>query len=327
MYLLNHPSTDCFFNLACEEYFVRHSQEDIILLWQNKNTIVVGKNQNTLEEINYPYVMKHNINVVRRMTGGGAVYHDLGNVNFSIIRTTEKEHFNDYAYFTQPVCLFLQTLGLNVKLSGRNDLTLCGMKFSGNAQACFGSRLLHHGTILFDSDLTGLSNALNPSPLKIESKGIKSVRSRVTNLRPSLSLDMTVHAFKKSLSSYLLHSIPDLQEHSLTPEEMTAIQLLAESKYRTWEWNYGGSPPFTLSKSQKYPFGLVTLRLYIESGQLRTLKIYGDFFGRKEAGILEKKLQNTNFCYEDVVNALEFINISDYIDGMDNTAFCSLLFQ
>ena len=327
MYLLNHSSTDCFFNLACEEYFVKNSQEDFFLLWQNDNTIVVGKNQNTLEEINHPYVTEHNIRVVRRMTGGGAVYHDLGNVNFSIIQTTEKEHFNDYAYFTQPVCLFLQTLGLHVQLSGRNDLTLCGMKFSGNAQACFGNRLLHHGTILFDSDITCLSKALTPNPLKIDSKGIKSVRSRVTNLKSSLSDDITVTAFMKSLTSYLLHSIPNLQEHRLTPEETAAIQSLADKKYRTWEWNYGSSPPFTLSKSRKYPFGIVTLHLYIESGQLRTLKIYGDFFGKKETENLEEKLQNTVFRYETILKTLELISVSDYIEGMDALEFCDLLFH
>lgn len=251
MLLITHNFTDPYFNLASEEYFLRNFDEEIIYLWRNDNAVIVGKHQNTIEEVNKEYVDEHNIKVVRRLTGGGAVFHDINNINYSVILPYEMDLFSNYAFFTKPICEYLNTLNVSAELNGRNDITIDGLKFSGNAQAVVGRRIMHHGTLLFSSNTSDIEGALNPSKLKIQSKGVKSVKSRVTNISSHLKEEMSTEEFMKGLYDFFRNTLPDCRIYTLTDDDIAEIQKLADSRYSTWKWNYGYSPKYTLSNQKK----------------------------------------------------------------------------
>jgi lipoate-protein ligase A len=325
MLVIKNTITNAFFNLASEEYFIDHFDEPVILLWRNDKTVVVGKNQNSVEEVNMEYVRENDITVVRRLTGGGAVFHDLGNLNFSLIQKHTPSLFNDYAHFTRPVCAYLKSLGLDVVLSGRNDLLIEGMKCSGNAQTYRKGRMMHHGTLLFQADVADISGSLRPNPLKIESKSIKSVRSRITNIASHLKKPMTVDAFYDGLYQFFLKNMDDAQEYVFTDNDIQSIQALADEKYSTWNWNYGSSPAYTLRKEQKFDFGIVDLRLTIEKGVIKAVRLFGDFFGGNEAEVLEQSLTGIPYEKNSCEKALDGLSVDDYISGMSREQFLSLL--
>ena len=258
MYLETH-STDPAYNLAFEETVLRNRQDrPYLLLWQNDNTIVVGQNQNTAAEIDPDFVEEHHIHVVRRTTGGGAVYHDMGNLNYSFITDVENAADMSYQQFTRPVVEALQGLGLQAEASGRNDILVEGRKISGTAQRLLGKRMLFHGTLLFDSDPSMIAGALRADPAKFESKSTQSVRSRVGNIRSFLKKDMDLPAFWQYLKDAF--GGEGLETGTLTAEELAAVQALKERKYDTWEWNYGKSPKYDMTSGQAAFWRLVFRR-------------------------------------------------------------------
>ena len=309
-------------NLAIEEYLFRNSKDDIFMLWQNEPTVVIGKNQNAHAEVNLSYLAKHNVFLARRLTGGGAVYHDLGNVNYTFISSEAKQGI-DFEYFTLPIIGALKELGVDVSLSGRNDLeTSCGAKISGNAQYSNNGRVLHHGTLLFSSDLYALSSALKVDEEKIKSKAIKSTRARVTNIKDLLNRKITVDEFINNLSDYIIKVYsPDL----ISPPSIDDVSELYK-KYASDEWMYPQSKylsGYALSKKKRYPFGTVEVQLSMLGEIIESIRIFGDFFGVLPIEELESKLRGINMT--SVFKRLSKIDINGYILGMTAEDLASLI--
>ncbi len=324
--VINH-SNDPYFNMAVEEYALTTlaQQDDCFLLWQNRPAIIVGRNQNALEEINREYVEQHGIAVVRRLTGGGAVYHDLGNLNFTYVVHDEGKGF-EFHRFSQPVIKALATLGITAELSGRNDILIDGRKFSGNAEYRHRDRLLHHGTLLFDSELAVVSASLNVKPQKIESKGVKSVRSRVTNISEYLTSDVSLGNFRQALMQATVQEFgAELHDYQLSGTDLAAIEQLRDEKYSTWEWNYGKAPEFNLRKERRYDFGEVDVRLNVKDGVIREAHIFGDFFSNAAIGDLAKALQGIRYRREDLLGALASLDFAHYLPKLSPEDFVELL--
>jgi lipoate---protein ligase len=325
MILIQWPDTDAYFNLAAEEYvFSRldHRQE-YLLLWQNHNAIVVGVHQNTSEEINPEFVEQNNVQVVRRLTGGGAVYHDLGNLNFSFVVDADGKGFN-FRLLALPVVQTLNRLGVAAEFNGRNDLTISGLKISGNAEMMKGDRLLHHGTLLFNSNLETLSAALKVKGDKIESKGIKSVRSRVTNIQDHLP-GLTIDAFKAVLVEEINRSDRQITEYAFTDADRAAIAKLREEKYSTWAWNYGRSPDYNIKKERRFNGGAVSLYMTVHQGLIQAFRIFGDFFGEGDLGEIEQRLAGAELREEAVAAALENVDIPAHIHGLSREEFIKMI--
>lgn len=323
-------SNDPWYNLAFEEYCFKNlsRNDDYVILWINGPAIIVGKNQNTIEEINPEYVKEKDIKIVRRVTGGGAVYHDLGNLNFSIITNVDGAEKIDFGKINIPILKSLEKLGINSELSGRNDLTLEGKKFSGIAQSIWKKRILNHGTILFDTDLSVLSNALNVKQDKIESKGVKSTRSRVTNIRPNLTEDVDILTFKDLLlvNIFALDGLTP-EEYVLSQEDNVGINKLYEKKYSTWDWNYGESPNFDYKNYKRFPFGSIDIRLQVENGTIKNIKIFGDFFGTEDVTVLQEKLVGKKYNRESIEFVLKDEPLEKYFGNISKEEFLQLVIE
>jgi lipoate---protein ligase len=249
MLCIRRDETDPYFNLAAEEYVLHHFNNDCFMLWRNGPSVIVGKHQNTLAEINYDFISKNNIKVVRRISGGGTVFHDLGNINFTFIRNGDPGKLIDFRKFTQPVIDVLATLGIEARFEGRNDLTIGGKKFSGNAEHVFKNRVLHHGTMLYEAKMTDLTNALNVDPDKFKDKAIKSVRSRVTNISEHLTTPLDIQDFITLVMNHIVSTHQDAKLYQFSEQDRNGINELVKRKYSTWEWNFGYSPKYNLTKS------------------------------------------------------------------------------
>lgn len=316
-YIVN-KSHNPAYNIALETYAFRElrDEDELFILWINEPTIVIGKHQNAIEEINKTYTDKYGIHVVRRLSGGGAVYHDLNNLNYTIISNKAEEGAFDFKTFSQPVIETLADLGVTATFTGRNDLEINGKKFCGNAQAYYKGRMMHHGCLLFDVDMTVLGNALQVSKDKIESKGVKSVRARVTNILDELPDKITVQEFSDRLLGKMKASYPDMTEYVLSDEELTEIKKLADEQFGTWDWTYGKSPDYTIKRSVRYPAGKLTSYVKVEKSMITGLKIYGDFFGIKDISDIEEELIGLRYEYQDILAKLQTIDTTSYFTNI-----------
>ncbi|MGP6138919.1 lipoate--protein ligase [Jeotgalibaca sp. A127] len=311
-------------NIALETYLLKEKvlDEPILLFYINEPSIIIGRNQNTIEEINQAYVEENNIHVVRRMSGGGAVYHDLGNFSFCFITEDDGDSFRDFAKFTEPVIAFLHKAGVkDAALKGRNDLTIGEQKFSGNAMYSTNGRMTAHGTILFDSDLDAVSNALKPRKDKIESKGIKSVRSRVTNIKPFVDdayKDMTTEEFRDALLLHIfeVENREDVKEYHLTEEDWKRVYEIREEYFGKWDWNYGKSPKFEIEVRRRFPIGTIDFLFNIKSGKIAEAKVYGDFFGLGEISDVEEALVGTKYTKTDLREKFDSLNLKKYFGSV-----------
>ena len=324
MFYLESPSRDPYFNLALEEYVFERmdKSKSYFMLWQNDNTIVVGKYQNTAEEIDQAYVDAHHIRVARRLSGGGAVYHDRGNLNFTFIVDRADAPGLNFKIFVEPVIRALARFGVHAEFTGRNDLTIDGMKFSGNAQYARRGRLLHHGCIMLDSNLTSVADALRVKEAKFDSKAVKSVRSRVTTINAHAPAPISMEDFKGALKECAMAS-GELEPCTLTEEDLAAIRKLRDEKYATWAWNYGCSPAYDMRREMKFPAGLVTAHLSAEGGKIKAVRFYGDFFGG-ELGELEGAMVGLPLDGH-LTEALEALRVGDYMSGITAEELSRLL--
>ena len=319
-------STDPYYNLAFEEYILTHRREgSYLILWQNDNTIVIGLNQNTEAEINRDFVEAKKIRVVRRTTGGGAVYHDLGNLNYSFITDTDTAEAVTKKQFTDPVISALRSLGIHAEASGRNDILADGRKVSGTAQRIDHGRILHHGTLLFDSDPSAVEGALNVDPEKFKAKGIPSVRSRIGNIRPLLKQDMTIESFRDYLLRSLTHGAPAME--ALSEEELLEVQKLRDTKYNTWEWNYGRSPSADMHFKKRFSAGNVEIFLSVLHGVIQKIRIFGDFLAVSPIDPLEQALIGTLYREDAVLNVLDTLPLASCLGGISREEFLSVLFS
>lgn len=324
----NNQITDATLNLALEEWAVRNldlENEDYLLFYINRNAIIIGKHQNTIEEINTAYVQKKGIQVVRRISGGGAVYHDDGNLNFSFLTKFSTESIHNFKKFTHPVIKTLNDLGVNAELNGRNDITVDGRKISGNAQFSNTKAMFSHGTVLFNSNLDDVVEALNVKIDKIESKGIKSIRSRVGNITEYLNKKMSIFDFRQKLLESIFGSSENYPVLNLRESQWKEVYELANSKYRNWDWNYGRSPEFNIQKINRFPFGQIDARIDVKDGIIQNIKIYGDFLAHGDTEVIESKLINKKYKEDQMIEALSDLDMAHHLGEISKEDFVKFL--
>ena len=320
------PYTNPYFTLAAEEYLLKCFSQEVFLLYRNDPSIVVGKHQNTLAEINLPFVQERGIFVARRISGGGTVFHDLGNLNFAFFTHGQEGDLVNYRRAVTPVIEAMGKMGLQVNMGKRHELLIKGLKISGTASHVYKNRVLHHGTLLFSSEMGDLSKALLTGEDRFTDRAVKSVRSRVTNIRDHLKTDMEVEEFQSSLFNLLLQSLPEAKEYSFKARDLEGIRDLRDSKYSTWEWNFGYSPKYQFNKSLPYGEGQINLHMNVEKGIIREVKIDGEFISGKNIRTLEGTLTGSIHDPESIRKRLSKIQVSDYILDLDNEVLLSLMF-
>ncbi|OQC44828.1 MAG: Lipoate-protein ligase LplJ [Bacteroidetes bacterium ADurb.Bin028] len=317
IYIVN-KSNKPDYNIALEEYCFKNllQHEKIFILWINEPAIIIGKHQNAFEEINADYVKKHNINVVRRISGGGAVYHDLNNLNYTIISNEEKGDDFDFKTFSQPVIDTLKELGVTAEFSGRNDILIDGKKICGNAQAYIKGRIMHHGCLLFNTELSVLAKALEIPKDIISSNATKSVRSAVDNILPNLPNKISVEEFADKLLAHMKRKFPAMKEYTFSQQELAEIEKNRASKFGTWEWNWGKSPKFDINRHSRYTAGKIQVFANVKNSMIENIKFYGTFFGNNSnLEEIENALIGVRYTYTNIENKLKDLNFNDYFAG------------
>lgn len=324
MIFVPHDMTDPRINLALEAFLLQEMKTDepILYFFINEPSIIVGRNQNTIEEINQEYVDEKGIHVIRRLSGGGAVYHDFGNLNFSFVMPDDGNSFRDFAKVTKPIVEALHELGVTgAELKGRNDLVVGDKKFSGNAMYATNGRMFAHGTIMFDSEIDEVVNALKVRADKIASKGIKSIRSRVTNIKPLLGEgheDMSTQDFAQALlfKIFGVESMDEIKTYTLTEEDWEKVHAISAKYHSNWDWNYGRSPKFELERRKRFPIGSVEMKLNVAKGAISEIKIHGDFFGLGEIKDVEDLLTGVKYEKDALKEAIDTIDIAKYFGNI-----------
>jgi lipoate-protein ligase A len=297
-------NTDPYFCLAAEEYLLKNFDDDIFMLWQSENTVVVGKHQNLLGEINYSFVRENNIKLARRISGGGTVFHDSGNVNFSFIKNVKSPAEISFKMFTEPVVEALAKMGITATTSGRNDLLINGLKISGNAEHVYKNRVLHHGTLLFNSDLENLGQAIKVAPGKYESKAVQSNRSPVANISQFMETKMTTDKFIKFLLNVKLEKSENTL-YELSKTDINNIEKLSTEKFSTREWIFGYSPKYTFKNEVEMDGKVLKIELNVQKGIIEDCLISGDYFDDEITSKFSFQLKNKWHFFEEIREVLQ----------------------
>ncbi len=318
MLVIIDENTNPYFNLATEEFLFKEESfnQTIVRIWQNKPAIIVGKFQNTLNEINYDFVHENDIAIVRRITGGGAVYHDLGNINYTIIEQKQSSNI-DFISFAQPIVKILEKYNIKAICSGRNDIHIENLKISGGAQTISNNRILHHGTLLFASDFNNMSKALNVSTNKLSAKGISSVKSRVGNISDFMTKKISTKYFFTDIQNYFLDQ-KDSNLYNFTPDQLLQIQDLVQKKYSLWEWNYGKSPDYNINRTIKYFWGELSILLLVQNDHIKDINVYGDFFSNHDLQNIFKIFIGKRYEKATIKEIILQSNIADYLPELTN---------
>lgn len=326
LFVDNQEITDPRLNLAIEEHLLRNvrSEAPLLLFYINEPSVIIGRNQNTIEEIDPDYVEANKIHVVRRLSGGGAVYHDLGNLNFSFV-TNGRHDLHNFAKFTEPVIRVLSELGLPAELQGKSDIFVDGKKISGNAQYATVDRMFSHGTILFDTDLEQMLRAINPRRQKIESNAVQSIRSFVANIRDLLPVDSDIQQLRRALLRGIFGAEP-IPTYDLTVKDWEEIDRISAERYQSWEWNIGRSPQFNVQKSEQLPVGKIDVRIDVDEGRIQAVKIFGDFAGDRPIDDLEMRLVGLRYERQALAAGLADVDLKPYFGELEKEALLGLLY-
>ena len=325
-FVSNNNITDPTINLAMEEYVLKHlpADDSYFLFYVNEPSIIVGKNQNTIEEVNKQYIDDHHIHVVRRISGGGAVYHDKGNLNFSFVTSDDGNSFHNFKKFTEPIVQALQSMGVDAEMTGRNDIQVGAAKISGNAMVKVKNRMFSHGTLMLNSDLEEVQNALKVNPKKIQSKGVKSVRKRVANIEEFLDDSITIDQFKQIILKTIFGE-HEVEEYHLTEEDWNNIKQLSNEKYRTWDWNYGKNPKYNFERDEKFEKGFIQVKFDVKKGKIEHAKIFGDFFGEGNVNELEDALVGILHDYTHIKEVMKGYDFYHYFGDIDKDSILKLM--
>jgi lipoate---protein ligase len=299
------PSNDAWFNLAAEEFLFRNYGNDLLFLYINAPSVVVGKHQNALAEVNYTFVNENRIKVVRRISGGGAVYHDWGNLNFSFHKTVDDTAKVSFRMFSEPIAEVLVSMGVPAEINSRNDIVVNGFKVSGHAEHVFRNRILSHGTLLFNANKEHLSQALKSKESHFSGKAIASVRSRVANLKEFLVPDISIEEFTQTLLHYFAAHTENGELSELTARETKQIETLVADKYSLWTWNFGYSPKYTFQNETVLPDGLTLgCNVHVEKGVIQQMSLSGNFFAPDAATLITEALKGVFHRETDIVQKL-----------------------
>jgi lipoate-protein ligase A len=304
-------NTNPKFNLAAEEYLFRNYNDDVFFLYVNEPSIVIGKHQNALAEVNFKFIEENNISVIRRLSGGGAVYHDLGNLNFSFHQTVPDPAKVSFKKFNTPIVEALIKMGVNAEISERNDIFVDGFKVSGHAEHVFRKRILSHGTLLFSANKKNLSTALKRDYGTFTGKAIQSVRSKVANISDFMQEPISMIDFSGNIISHVLSSGSSNLMYSLTQKDISEIEKLATEKYSTWEWNFAYSPNYSFMNTND----TAQIEIWVEKGIIKKAELESEILNFEQKKIIKDALIGLEHKPDTIANGLCSPAISSEIAG------------
>ncbi|MDR2899542.1 MAG: lipoate--protein ligase [Clostridiales bacterium] len=324
MIFVENNNMDPYVNHALEEWLMENYDDDCFMLWRNEKALLLGRNQNVRSEINLEAAKEHGVKIVRRITGGGTVYTDDGTIMFTFICGSGRG-FADFKHFSEPVVSAVRSLGINAEFSGRNDLTIDGMKFSGNAQCTYQGKLLHHGTLMYSTDIGAMAELLRVNKLKLQDKGVSSVKSRVTNISDFMDTPMDIEKFRSYLFNKVMESDKNAVFLRLTDNQWNKVREKAKEKHALHQWIYGQSPEFNIKKEAKFTGGMVQVYLNEKGGRIESASIFGDFFGDRDISVLENVLSGVSYTREAINEALSNVSFNEYLHNISLDEFISAI--